>query len=227
MSKAYNHSDKNVYLVIEELNRAPAMAVFGELFQLLDRKEHGESEYEVDFPSDEFREWLDLETKMVNAKVKLPSNLSIYASMNTADQGVYPLDNAFRRRWDDEYIFIDWVECLKAELIIIKADGSEGKISWAILGEKINQELQGNYPEDSLLGQYWINGQDVKNSESLVPNKLLNYLWNDLLRHDEETRNAIFKSNIKTFSNVIKKNNPKEKVKKQIFSDEFLKQLYP
>ena len=66
-----------------------------------------------------------------------------------------------------------------------------------ILGEKINQELQGNYPEDSLLGQYWINGQDVKNSESLVPNKLLNYLWNDLLRHDEETRNAIFKSNIK------------------------------
>lgn len=226
LSKAYNHSDKNVYLVIEELNRAPAMAVFGELFQLLDRKEHGESEYEVDFPSDEFREWLDLETKMVNAKVKLPSNLSIYASMNTADQGVYPLDNAFRRRWDDEYIFIDWVECLKAELIIIKADGSEGKISWAILGEKINQELQGNYPEDSLLGQYWINGQDVKNSESLVPNKLLNYLWNDLLRHDEETRNAIFKSNIKTFSNVIKKNNPKETVKKQIFSDEFLKQLY-
>jgi hypothetical protein len=226
LSKAYNHSDKNVYLVIEELNRAPAMAVFGELFQLLDRKEHGESEYEVDFPSDEFREWLDLETKMVNAKVKLPSNLSIYASMNTADQGVYPLDNAFRRRWDDEYIFIDWVECLKAELIIIKADGSEGKISWAILGEKINQELQDNYPEDSLLGQYWINGQDVKNSESLVPNKLLNYLWNDLLRHDEETRNAIFKSNIKTFSRVIKKNNPKGKVKKQIFSDEFLKQLY-
>jgi len=226
LSKAYNHSDKNVYLVIEELNRAPAMAVFGELFQLLDRKEHGESEYEVDFPSDEFREWLEQETMMVNAKVKLPSNLSIYASMNTADQGVYPLDNAFRRRWDDEYIFIDWDECLKAELIIIKADGSEGKISWAILGEKINQELQGNYPEDSLLGQYWINGQDVKNSESLVPNKLLNYLWNDLLRHDEETRNAIFKSNIKTFSRVIKKNNPKEKVKKQIFSDEFLKQLY-
>jgi hypothetical protein len=226
LSEAYNHPDKNVYLVIEELNRAPAMAVFGELFQLLDRKDHGESEYEVDFPSDEFREWLDQETMVVNTKIKLPSNLSIYASMNTADQGVYPLDNAFRRRWDDEYICIDWDsdDMQDIKIDIFNANGIEKETSWKLLGSAVNKVLlENNYPEDRLLGQFWINKKDVPKGANTVPNKLLNYLWNDLLRHDEPTRHEIFKSSIKSFSMLIRQNT--KDLKEQIFSDEFLNKL--
>jgi len=222
--KAYEHPDKDVYLVIEELNRAPAMAVFGELFQLLDRKDNGASEYGVGFPSDEFRKWLDHKTSMVHVKISLPSNLSIYASMNTADQGVYPLDTAFRRRWDDEYISIDWAECPEIKLAIFDAEGIENETSWKLLGSEINTVLLDNdYPEDSLFGQLWINKKDVPDIDNTVPNKLLNYLWNDLLRHDKPTRNKIFKSGIKSFSTLINQN--RKDSKKQIFSDTFLDKL--
>jgi 5-methylcytosine-specific restriction enzyme B len=224
--KAYEHPDKDVYLVIEELNRAPAMSVFGELFQLLDREVSGASEYGVGFPSDEFREWLDHKTSMVHVEIRLPSNLSIYASMNTADQGVYPLDTAFRRRWDDEYICIDWDrdDCPEIELYIVDVKGIEKETSWKLLGSAVNKVLlENNYPEDRLLGQWWINKKDVPKGANTVPNKLLNYLWNDLLRHDEPTRHEIFKSSIKSFSMLIRQNT--KDLKKQIFSDEFLKKL--
>jgi hypothetical protein len=222
--KAYEHPDEDVYLVIEELNRAPAMSVFGELFQLLDREFSGASEYGVGFPSDEFREWLNHKTSMVHEEIRLPSNLSIYASMNTADQGVYPLDTAFRRRWNDEYICIDWDsdDMQNIKIDIFNANGIEKETSWKLLGEAVNKVLlENNYPEDRLLGQFWINKKDVPKGANAVPNKLLNYLWNDLLRHDEPTRNEIFKSGIKSFSKLINRKNSK----KQIFSDMFLDKL--
>ena len=224
--KAYEHPDQDVYLVIEELNRAPAMSVFGELFQLLDREISGASEYGVGFPSDEFREWLDDKTSTVHEKIRLPSNLSIYASMNTADQGVYPLDTAFRRRWDDEYIFIDWNSKNLSDIkfAIFDAEGIEKQTSWKLLGSEVNKVLLDNdHPEDRLLGQWWINEKDVPGIDNTVPNKLLNYLWNDLLRHDKHSRHEIFKSSIKSFSMLIKQN--RKDSKKQIFSDNFLDKL--
>jgi hypothetical protein len=222
---AYKHPDQNVYLVIEELNRAPAMAVFGELFQLLDRKDNGESVYGVSFPSEEFQAWLNKETSMVHEEIRLPSNFSIYASINSADQGVYPLDTAFRRRWHQEYIHIDWNDTKIADrtIIIIKADGSVANWSWKALGGALNKELEDQYPEDRLLGQWWINNRDIENSNGLVPNKLLNYLWDDLLRHDEETKKKIFKPEIQRFGKLIEKNNGSDP--KQIFSDNFLEKI--
>ena len=225
LRKAYQHPKLDVYLVIEELNRAPAMAVFGELFQLLDRKSNGESSYSVDFPTDEFRVWLNKKTNKHFKKIKLPSNFSIYASMNSADQGVYPLDTAFRRRWEQEYMPIDWRKGkgLEAQLIIIKADGSKDSVSWIMLGEKINNELQEHYAEDRLLGQWWINNRDIENSNKLVPGKLLSYLWEDLLRHDEDTKKKIFNPDIKRFGEIVQRNHVDSK--KPIFSDNFLKKI--
>ena len=222
---AYKHPDQNVYLVIEELNRAPAMAVFGELFQLLDRKDNGESVYGVSFPSEEFQAWLNKETNMAHEEIRLPSNFSIYASINSADQGVYPLDTAFRRRWHQEYIHIDWNDTKIADrtIIIIKADGSVANLSWKALGGAINNELEDQYPEDRLLGQWWINNRDIENSNGLVPNKLLNYLWDDLLRHDDETKKKIFKPEIQRFGKLIEQNNGSDP--KQIFSDNFLEKI--
>tara|TARA_B110000908_G_C10259313_1_gene457969 strand:+ start:1042 stop:2733 length:1692 start_codon:yes stop_codon:yes gene_type:complete len=223
LRSAYNQPEQNVYLVIEELNRAPAMAVFGELFQLLDREDNGESTYEVDFPSDEFQAWLTYETNVSHAKIKLPSNLSIYASMNSADQGVYPLDTAFRRRWEQEYMPIDWSKGLESDLIIVKADGSEARVPWKILGKAINDELEERYAEDRLLGQWWINNRDIQNSNDLVPSKLLNYLWDDLLRHDEDIKKKIFKPDIKRFGQLMQRNHGN--LRKQIFSDYFLQKI--
>jgi MoxR-like ATPase len=224
LSQAYIHPDKDVYLVIEELNRAPAMAVFGELFQLLDRKDNGESVYGVSFPSEEFQAWLNKETNKPHEKIRLPSNFSIYASMNSADQGVYPLDTAFRRRWHQEYIHINWEDSLKANLIIIK-DKLKVDVPWKVLGKAINDELEEQYPEDRLLGQRWINNRDIKNSNGLVPSKLLNYLWDDLLRHDEETKKKIFKPEIKRFGHLMELNNGS--TPEQIFSDDFLEKIVP
>jgi hypothetical protein len=220
---AYNQPEQNVYLVIEELNRAPAMAVFGELFQLLDREDTGESTYEVDFPSDEFQAWMNQETAIFHANIKLPSNFSIYASMNSADQGVYPLDTAFRRRWEQEYIPIDWNQGSKSTLNIVKADKSIAEVSWRVLGKAINDELEEHYAEDRLLGHWWINNRDIQNSNQLVPSKLLNYLWDDLLRHDEDMKKKIFKSNIKRFGQLMQLNNADSQ--QQIFSDDFLQKI--
>ena len=225
LCSAYNKPEQNVYLVIEELNRAPAMAVFGELFQLLDREDNGESTYDVDFPSDEFQEWMTNETSVSHAKIKLPSNLSIYASMNSADQGVYPLDTAFRRRWEQEYMPIDWSKGLESDLIVVKADGSEAKVCWRVLGKAINDELEEHYAEDRLLGQWWLNIHDIENSNQLVPSKLLNYLWDDLLRHDEDTKKKIFMPAIKRLGQLMQRNHIE--VKEQIFSEAFLNKLVP
>ena len=223
LCSAYKEPEQNVYLIIEELNRAPAMAVFGELFQLLDREDNGESTDQVDFPSDEFQTWMNRETNMVHTHIKLPSNFSIYASMNSADQGVYPLDTAFRRRWEQEYIPIDWGKGLEAELIIINTDGSEARVSWKVLGKAINAELEEQYAEDRLLGQWWINNRDIQNGNGLVPSKLLSYLWDDLLRHDDDMKKNIFKPDIKRFGQLMQRNHRDSK--QQIFSDDFLQKI--
>lgn len=98
LAEAYKEPAEPVFLVIEELNRAAAAAVFGDLFLLLDRDEDGRGEYDVSFPSPESEQWFEKETGAAHKALQLPSNLFIYATMNSADQGVYPIDTAFRRR---------------------------------------------------------------------------------------------------------------------------------
>ena len=101
--KAFNNPDKEIALIIEELNRGNAAAIFGEIFQLLDRDETGESQYRI-YNSSIIKE---INKKVEEDKqpdggfgtVYIPSNLSIIATMNTSDQNVYPLDTAFQRRW--------------------------------------------------------------------------------------------------------------------------------
>ena len=104
---AYTHLDEKVYLIIEELNRGNSAAIFGELFQLLDRDENGDSEYGIS--NQYIKEELENELKdfiydFSFNEIKIPSNLSIIATMNTSDQNVYPLDTAFQRRWKMEKI---------------------------------------------------------------------------------------------------------------------------
>lgn len=151
---------ENCMLVIEEINRANAAAVFGDVFQLLDRKSDGNSEYAIE-TSEEMRSFLARELGKVEkecAKIILPSNLFIWATMNSADQGVMPMDTAFKRRWDFEYIGINDGEFACSYL---NAPIQIGSIttSWNKIRKEINRLLQSpniRLSEDKLMGPFFL-----------------------------------------------------------------------
>ena len=122
LKEAIIRPNEEVFLVIEELNRAPAAAVFGDLFLLLDRNATGLGRYDADFPTDEFRAWLCAACGQDIEKLRLPANLWLIATMNSADQGVFPLDTAFRRRWMQHYINIDYANSPGGSFNIVIAD---------------------------------------------------------------------------------------------------------
>lgn len=182
---AVNNPGKHVALIIEELNRAPAAAVFGELFLLLDRNSDGSGEYDADFPSEEFMVWFQKKTGTTNTKMQLPSNLSIYATMNSADQGVYPLDTAFRRRWQQDYIEINYDTAPTGNIIIAKEAGVTIIVEWSKFIRVLNEHLAmlPYVEEDRLIGPWFVKSAEIKEDVN-IPGKLLIYLWDDLLRHD-------------------------------------------
>lgn len=182
---AVANPEKHVSLIIEELNRAPAAAVFGELFLLLDRDTNGQGEYDSDFPSEEFMFWYQNQTGTSVSKMRLPSNLSIYATMNSADQGVYPLDTAFRRRWLQDYVKIDYDNAPSGNILVCTEKGKSTPVKWTTFIEILNEHLSALpfIEEDRLIGPWFIKQTELEEDIS-IPGKLLIYLWDDLLRHD-------------------------------------------
>lgn len=218
LRKALEQPDLENYLVIEELNRAPAAAVFGDLFLLLDRDENGAGKYDVDFPTPEFKAWLSTSLGREFERVSLPSNLWLLATMNSADQGVYPIDTAFRRRWRQEYVPIDYSDAPNGTLDIVLGDRSIKSLPWHVFAKTMNDHLteQLDIAEDRLLGPWFVTEEDLARS-SLIPGKVLIYLWDDLLRH--HGREIVFDvSAVKTFGEV----SARVASSKRIFSDELL-----
>ncbi|MDK2965467.1 hypothetical protein [Lacrimispora sp.] len=159
-------------LLIEEINRANVAAVFGDVFQLLDRK-NGISEYSI-ATSEDLKNYLDEELWMYdvdNTEIRIPSNMFIWATMNSADQGVFPMDTAFKRRWEFEYIGIDEEEDEVTEYVIPIGIGENRKyVYWNELRKKINSILsqeENRINEDKLLGPFFI-------SKSVLENALIN-----------------------------------------------------
>lgn len=213
---AWNNPDEEVYLIIEEINRAMAAAVFGELFQLLDRDETGTSRYKVEFPSPEYFQWFNEFGGIQCDALTLPSNLWILATMNSADQGVYPIDTAFRRRWKQIYVPIDYEIAPKLPLNIIGQSSQPSERSWSEFVQVLNEFLIDNLgiAEDRLVGPRFLNSSDL--SDRKLPGKLLIYLWDDLLRHHE--RDVLFAGGIRTYGELHKANENSER----IFSDKML-----
>ena len=179
--QAYRKPDENVYLIIEEINRGNCAQIFGDLFQLLDRDENGISEYTIKADAD-LKAFLKEELGKDNPGIKegelcLPSNLYIYATMNTSDQSLFPIDSAFKRRWDWEYEPIkykntDWV---------IDIDGL--KYKWSDFQKEVNTRiLKDTGSEDKMLGDYFVNPPTKAISFNLFRNKILFYLWNDVCK---------------------------------------------
>lgn len=187
---AWNNPDENVYLVIEEINRGNCAQIFGDLFQLLDRDDNGESEYPIMADRD-LAKYLLYEKDENNVdvlankegikdgKLKLPKNLYIWATMNTSDQSLFPIDSAFKRRWDWVYIPIKNHE---EEGYKIEIDGAI--YSWWGFLEKINKVIgKVTSSEDKKLGYFFVkaNGKDIDATKFV--GKVLFYLWNDVFKN--------------------------------------------
>lgn len=179
--RAYQTTD-NVYLVIEEINRGNCAQIFGDLFQLLDRDESGKSEYCIKADTD-LCEFLKKELGEDNEGIKdselcLPPNLYIWATMNTSDQSLFPIDSAFKRRWDWEYMPIGYNNNLEIQI-------GGNKYSWTDFQRNINERIfKIDSSEDKQLGDFFVNPHDGIITSDVLLNKILFYLWNDVCKDD-------------------------------------------
>lgn len=179
--RAYQ-TDENVYLVIEEINRGNCAQIFGDLFQLLDRGDDGKSDYSIKADTD-IRTYLEEVLGDDNEGIKggnlcLPANLYILATMNTSDQSLFPIDSAFKRRWEWEYVPIrnegkGWV---------IAADSKEW--DWWQFLEAVNEKIASvTDSEDKKLGYYFVKPADGHTiTAKTFVGKVLFYLWNDVFK---------------------------------------------
>ena len=230
LEMALKNPYKNIYLIIEEINRGNAAAIFGDIFQLLDRvvnlteedegrKIIGESEYEISNSTieDYIYDKLKIDLK---GKVKIPANMSIVATMNTSDQNVYTLDSAFKRRWKMKHITNDFTDSDYDQIIgqkyvpMLKCD-----IVWKDFVERINKAIVsintfGINSEDKQIGKYFVGLSDlldekidVEEYDDIRPaiksfsEKVLMYLWEDIAKLEPS---EWFNDNIKTLDTLLK-----------------------
>jgi len=223
LKRALQNPGKPYYLIIEEINRGNAAAIFGDLFQLLDRGSDGWSSYSIEnldinafirSENERYSEKTPPTTKKIgnieyteNTSIRLPPNLSLYATMNTSDQNVFTLDNAFQRRWDMQLVPN---ECNDTNQMNATITVNKQKITWkdfqqtinAVIGEKSNEGGLSSM-EDKRLGCWFVKAE-IKENESTISkekfaDKVLKYLWDDAFKfyHQE-----IFAGDIKNFEEL-------------------------
>lgn len=225
--RAYTHPTEMVYLIIEEINRGNAAAIFGDLFQLLDRVKEfennklvGESEYPI---SNEFIEGylrkiisgkissdgdISMLSKYSKGNIIIPNNLTIFATMNTSDQNIFPLDTAFKRRWDLEKVNVDWSKDNngKYNLSILNKCIPFTDMTWGNFAYSINKKMvEGELiTEDKNIGPFFIGEDILVNSDdrynpkhvnklSKFMNNVIDYLYTDVTKFDHD---VLFKKNV-------------------------------
>lgn len=220
--KALKNQDENYLLLIEEINRANVAAVFGDVFQLLDRNNLGESEYFIatsrelqEFLKKEFNDY-KLDETVINklgsdfSRLYLPKNLYIWATMNSADQGVMPMDTAFRRRWEFKYLGINEAADLNKEdfkRYKFKINDSE-VVLWDEFRRALNKKLSSlNIPEDKLIGPYFVSKSILEETNlnkltDTIKNKVLMYLYEDVAK--SQRKSLFAKDKHSTYSDVCK-----------------------
>ena len=201
-----NKASKKQYLIIEEINRGNCAQIFGDLFQLLDRNEYGFSDYPIVADKDmqkylekEFEGWeitnkdkinqLYGEANMVSLILKgerlvLPSNLYIWATMNTSDQSLFPIDSAFKRRWDWKYVPIREGRDKETNAPLNwRINTGDKQYDWWSFVSKIN-ELIGSLTnsEDKKLGYFFCKANNEEINTNLFVSKVIFYLWNDVFK---------------------------------------------
>ena len=192
LKSARSENPKPHLLIIEEINRANVAAVFGDIFQLLDRGDDEVSEYPIQ-ASEDIKDYLakELGGDPENyVKIRIPDNMFIWATMNSADQGVFPMDTAFKRRWDFTYLGIDDNDKKIRGKYVYLADDKSQKVEWNKLRKAINHFLaKEKINEDKQLGPYFISKSIVVPAEGdeidrdkfirVFKNKVIMYLFED------------------------------------------------
>ncbi|WP_436960593.1 AAA family ATPase [Staphylococcus xylosus] len=238
LEKAFSpgvYNEQPVFLVLEEMSRANVAAVFGDIFQLLDRDDYGESEYKISNP---------LISKAVfkdpNKKIYIPSNLFIVGTVNTNDQNVYVMDTAFKRRFEFEYIPTN-ISSEQSNINNYQFSFENGNIKfyWSTFVNALNEYIVTptengglGLSEDKQIGQFFIKFKNQRDNELHInseindynfkqfTNKLLQYLWDDV-EQISFTDNKIFSSEISHFGELYLNASSK----KNIFSGEFLERI--
>ena len=255
LKRALLNPSKPFYLIIEEINRGNAAAIFGDVFQLLDRLKIGDTSKEPvgtdGFENHYGKGWSEyfvmnadvnayirdansedeLDTKAIDISgihfssstgLRLPPNLSIYATMNTSDQNVFTLDNAFQRRWDMELVpnTCNWDnEDHKKQA---QSPIGDTDICWETFREAVNSEISdGDFfnADDKQLGLFFIEADGEKIDEKKFANKVLKYLWTDVFKRNTD---KIFK--VKDLSKVVEDFAGTDAFDK-VFADEFAQSL--
>ena len=199
---AYANHQEKCLLIIEELNRGNAPAIFGEIFQLLDRNDDGSSKYAIynsDIANEVHKDKL--------CPIKLPPNLTIVATMNTSDQNVFTMDTAFQRRWQMKHIPNRFTgESLDDKTIKHVAKHlPNSDISWGVFAKTVNKKMHDNPSlgfggtDDKSLGVYFATDNDLDDAERFAE-KVLKYLWDDAFKLG---RQALFSNCSEGLSSVI------------------------
>lgn len=219
--EAYKDIDTPVYLIIEEINRGNCAQIFGDLFQLLDRGSDGYSEYSINADKD-LRDYIRHElTKhkgidqntdpegIEDGKLRLPPNLHILATMNTSDQSLFPMDSAFKRRWDWEYVPIQY-EGATSDSFTITLSGK--RFRWINFLKAVNDRIRRTTEsEDKQLGNYFIKS-DIDEKE--FKSKVMFYLWSEVCKDEYLTEQNFMRSMTK---------NSIEKLNSEKPADEFFR----
>ncbi len=211
LRKAYLNPCNKYCLIIEEINRGNAPAIFGDVFQLLDRDEKGNSTYDIT-NADVADIVYGAESGM---KLSIPSNLFIFATMNTSDQNVFTLDTAFQRRWDMRMVENNVAESKIAKFNILDTD-----VTWETFNKRVNELILAKNvgmvsSEDKRLGAYFVtesdlhfytteDGLDQKEADDKnhnFPEKVLKYLWDDAFKF---VRDEVFKEEFDSLEKLIK-----------------------
>ena len=217
---AWKNAPTPFFLIIEEVNRGNCAQIFGDIFQLLDRDEYGYSSYKTT-PDQDLANYIrkqfaytDIDDEEVKSgkKMQLPPNLYIWATMNTSDQSIFPIDSAFKRRWDWRYIPIDYTD--RGHYIAC----GDTQYSWADFLQKVNDRVESvTQSEDKKLG-YWFMGNGAEQKEITIDrfvSKVVFYLWNDVFKDFGKSGNTIFKDTFAKFHKFFDfGGNPKEDVVK-------------
>lgn len=185
-------------LIIEEINRAKVAAVFGDIFQLLDRDDDGVSEYDIQ-TSEDIKKYLAKElggSPEDYKRICIPDNMFIWATMNSADQGVFPMDTAFKRRWNFEYLGIDENAEKIAGIGKIILEGLDETIEWNRLRKAINAKMSSSefkINEDKLMGPFFLSKKAIASNENgmiinkkafidAFKSKVIMYLYEDAVK---------------------------------------------
>ena len=188
--RAISNPTEKVALVVEEINRGNAPAIFGDIFQLLDRDADGISEYGIvnvsvlDYLNDYVFEVNGEKKNYIFKEIKIPGNMDIFATMNTSDQNVYTLDTAFVRRWDKEKIKNSFADCKFAGTNVPGMNYTWQEFVIAINNHiaKHLEDLQVN--EDKQIGVFFVKESLLGSTPEKFAYKVFDYIWSDVAKLD-------------------------------------------